>query len=285
MSYTLGVLSDSYRRQLRRLRGVAPIDVVIDKVDALADEFGVRPLGLDFGVSQLASTDRAYLAELKSRLAEKQLIPTVIVGLLGLSADADLSETGLQAATQNLEVARFLGSPLGLYYFSYGGRVTREGRIRLAVEQVRRLADAAAELGMTVTTENYDYFTSDDFLEIFRRVDRPNIGLHNDTGNWLIVGEDPLHATRKMAPYTYHAHVRDYVLQDGVFSSVPIGQGLVDMPAVLDELARIAAQHERFVMAMEMDLDAGDAAAEDEAVRACARYMADWMQRHPAQQS
>ena len=54
-----------------------------------------------------------------------------------------------------------------------------------------RLADAAAEYGMIVTTENYDYFTSDDFLEIFQRLDRPNVGLHNDTGNWLLLDEDP----------------------------------------------------------------------------------------------
>ena len=77
---------------------------------------------------------------------------------------------------------------------------------------------------MIVTTENYDYFTSDDFLEIFQRLDRPNVGLHNDTGNWLLLDEDPLEATRKVAPYTYHAHVRDYDLRDGVFTSVPIGQ-------------------------------------------------------------
>ena len=86
------------------------------------------------------------------------------------------------------------------------------------------MADAAAEYGMIVTTENYDYFTSDDFLEIFQRLDRPNVGLHNDTGNWLLLDEDPLEATRKVAPYTYHAHVRDYDLRDGVFTSVPLGR-------------------------------------------------------------
>jgi sugar phosphate isomerase/epimerase len=181
-------------------------------------------------------------------------------------------------------VAQRLGSPLGLFYFGYGGRVTREGRIRLAVEQVTRLADAAAELGLTVTTENYDYFTSDDFLEIFQRVGRPNVGLHNDTGNWLILDEDPLEATRKMAPYTYHAHVRDYVLRDGVYSSVPIGEGVVDFAPILDEMVAIAAGRDRFVMAMEMDLDAGGPEVEDEAVRACARYMADWASRALATQ-
>jgi sugar phosphate isomerase/epimerase len=206
-------------------------------------------------------------------------VPTVIVGTLLLHADRELSEPTLSRTIANLEVAHRLGSPLGLYYFGYGGRVTREGRVRLAVEQIRRLAAAAGAYGMTVTTENYDFFTGDDFLEIFDRVGRENVGLHNDTGNWLMLGEDPLEATRKLAPYTYHAHVRDYVLQDGVYTSVPIGQGLVNFPPILEQLKKVGEQRDRMVLAMEMDLDEGEAEAEDRAVRECARYMVDWFAR------
>ncbi|MBA2595711.1 MAG: sugar phosphate isomerase/epimerase [Chloroflexia bacterium] len=279
MTVTLGVLGDSYRRQLRRPLDRPPIDIIIDKVAAIADEFALQPLGIDFGVGQLPQTDAAYLDDLRGRLAARGLLPTVIIGSLMLHADREMSEPPLERAIANLEAAHRLGSPIGLFYFGYGGRVTREGRIRLAVEQIGRLAAAAAGYGMLVTTENYDYFTSDDFLEIFRRLDRPNVGLHNDTGNWLLLDEDPLAATKTMAPYTYHAHVRDYALRDGVFTSVPIGQGAVDFPPLLDELTRIAEGRERFVLAMEMDLDTGSEADEDAAVRQCARYMADWYGR------
>jgi sugar phosphate isomerase/epimerase len=280
MSLYLGILSDSYRRQLRRVTDRPRIDVVLEKVEAIARDFGIHPLGIDFSVSQLASTTCGYLDELKARLKESQLIPTVIIGSLMLSADRDLSEPPLLRAIESLEIAHTLGSPLGLYYFSYGGRVTREGRVRLAVEQVRRLADAARPYGLTVTTENYDFFTSQDFLRIFQEVGRDNVGLHNDTGNWLILGEDPLTATRALASYTYHAHVRDYVLRDGIYTSVPIGQGVVDFPSVLAELKRIGRARQRFVLAMEMDLDEGDADTEDTAVRACTQYMVDWLARN-----
>jgi sugar phosphate isomerase/epimerase len=279
MSVMLGVLGDSYRRQLRKPRDRPPVDIIIDKVSAVADEIATRPFGVDFGVGGLSSTDAAYLEDLRGRLAEHDLVPTVIVGSLNLHADSDISEPPLEKAIANLEVAHQLGSPLGLFYFSYGGRVNRDGRIRLAVEQVGRLADAAAEYGMIVTTENYDYFTSDDFLEMFQRLDRPNVGLHNDTGNWLLLDEDPLEATRKVAPYTFHAHVRDYDLRDGVFTSVPIGRGMLDFPPILDELVRVGETRDRFVLAMEMDLDSGGPDEEDEAVRECARYMADWYSR------
>ena len=280
MALTLGVLGDSYRRQLRRTNERAPIDVVIGKVAALSQEFGIRPIGVDFSVGQLASRSDAYLDDLKARLDALEVVPTVIVGTLNLTADRDLSGPSLDSAIENLEVANRLGSPLGLFYFTYGGRVTREGRIRLATEQIRRLADAALSYGMRVTTENFDFFTSADFVEIFEGVGRENVGLHSDTGNWLLLGEDPLEATRKMAPYTYHAHVRDYLLRDGVYVSVPIGQGIVDLPPILDELKRVGEQRDRMVLAIEMDMDEGDESAEDEAVRECARYMADWYARN-----
>jgi sugar phosphate isomerase/epimerase len=276
----LGVLGDSYRRQLRHLHDRAPIDLVIEKVAALSQEYEVRPIGVDFSVSQLASRNGSYLDELKDRLGELQMMPTVIVGTLDLTADRDLSEPPLNNSMENLEVAHRLGSALGLFYFTYGGRVTREGRVRLATEQIRNLADAALTYDMRVTTENFDFFTSDDFIKIFEGVGRENVGLHSDTGNWLLLGEDPLEATSKMAPYTYHAHVRDYALRDGVYVSVPIGQGEVDIPPILDELRRIGGQRDQMVLAVEMDMDEGTEGDEDEAVRECVHYMTDWYTRN-----
>ena len=280
MSLTLGILSDSYRRQLRKPQGRPVIDVVLDKVSNVARELSIEPMGIDFGVGSLPSTEIGYLKELKSRLVDLNLVPTVIIGTLGLHADADFADGPIVNSIRNLEVAHYLGSPLGLFYFGYGGRVKRDGRVRIAVDQIGKLAEAAQDYGMTVTTENYDFFNSDDFLEIFQKVGTNNVGLHNDTGNWLILDEDPLTATRKLAEYTYHAHVRDYRIVDGVCSSVPIGMGDVEFPPVLAELKRIADGKERFVMAMEMDLDVGDAAAEDESVLQCARYMKKWFDQN-----
>ena len=80
MSVMLGVLGDSYRRQLRKPQDRPPVDIIIDKVSAVADEIATRPFGVDFGVGGLSSTDAAYLEDLRGRLAERGLVPTVIVG-------------------------------------------------------------------------------------------------------------------------------------------------------------------------------------------------------------
>ncbi len=83
------------------------------------------------------------------------------------------------------------------------------------------------------------------------------MGILNDTGNWLILNEDPLFATRKCLPRTFHAHVRDYVLEKGVYNGVALGRGLVDFPALLPVLAQ-AATKERMAFTVELDTDNRD---------------------------
>src|SRR5215203_227869 len=108
MSVMLGVLGDSYRRQLRNPQNRPPVDIIIDKVSAIADEIGTRPFGVDFGVGGLPSTDASYLDQLRGRLDQRGLVPTVIVGSLNLHADRDLAEPPLEKAIANLEVAHRL---------------------------------------------------------------------------------------------------------------------------------------------------------------------------------
>ena len=87
MSLMLGILGDSYRRQLRRLPHQAVIDTLLDKVVSVAQEFHIQSLGLDFSVDQLASIEPGYLDELKARFDQLNIVPTVIVGSLVLHAD------------------------------------------------------------------------------------------------------------------------------------------------------------------------------------------------------
>ena len=282
MAPLIGVLSDSYRRQLRRLTETPAIDVLIDKVGGLRDDFGLDRIGLDVGVWQLASTDPGYLAELRSRLDDRGLVPSVLLGSLALVADRDLSGPPLARATGQLAVATALGSPIAMFFFGYGGRVTREGRLRLAIEQVSDLADAASNLGIVLASENYDYFTSSDFVTIIEAVGPDRFGFNNDTGNWQILGEDPLAATSRLLPYTRHVHVRDYVLDDGVYRSVPVGRGDVPVGELLGELLPLADRTSRFGFSVEMDLDAGTDADEDDATRESLRYLLDFAGRSGA---
>ena len=90
MSLMLGILGDSYRRQLREISREAVIDTLLDKVVSVAQEFHIQSLGLDFSVDQLASIEPGYLDELKARFDQLNIVPTAIVGSLVLHADQEL---------------------------------------------------------------------------------------------------------------------------------------------------------------------------------------------------
>ena len=73
MTIIVGSLAfQNWHRQVRQ-KGLGPqqaMDYVIDKTAAAAKRFGFSPMGIDLGVARFPSTDRAYLDELKARLAE-----------------------------------------------------------------------------------------------------------------------------------------------------------------------------------------------------------------------
>ncbi len=151
--------------------------------------------------------------------------------------------------------------------------MTRAATIRLAAESLRELGASAKALRLRVCQENYDYFSSDDLIRVSEGSGLDNVGILNDTGNWLILNEDPLYATRKCLPRTFHAHVRDYVLEKGVYNGVGLGRGLVDFPALLPVLAQ-AASREPIAFTIELDTDNRD---EDEELHESYRYVKAWL--------
>ena len=74
-------------------------------------------------------------------------------------------------------------------------------------------------------------------------------------------------------PQTFHAHVRDYVLEKGVYNGVALGRGLVDFPSLLPVLAQ-AATKERMAFTVELDTDNRD---EDEELHESYRYLKAWL--------
>jgi len=276
MSLVVGCLAgQNWHRQMRRL-GLNPeqrLDHMINKTAAIGKEFGFSPMGIDVGLSALPSTDRAYLDEFKARLSENNLVAMMYVGGVVLSYDEEVRVAALQAGYKQLEALAYLGIPTAGFGCGMNGRVTREGRIRLAIDAVGKLGQAAKSLGIRICQEDFDYFTSDDLVRISAGTGLDNVGINSDTGNWLILGEDPAAATKKCLPYTFHAHVRDYVLEDGVYNGVALGRGLVDFPTILPILAQAGAQ-QRLILSVEVDTDNRD---EDEEAHESYRYLKDWL--------
>lgn len=129
-----------------------------------------------------------------------------------------------------------------------GGRRTRiddwkEHKSRL-VPLLNEAARHAGNHGVVLAIENHIDLYADELVELIETVDSPWLGVCLDTANNLRLLEDPNVAIEKLAPYARATHVKDIAAKGGnprefaFWPSVPVGQGLIDIPHAFNELRK-----------------------------------------------
>jgi sugar phosphate isomerase/epimerase len=88
--------------------------------------------------------------------------------------------------------------------------------------------------------ETHEEITTFEVVRLVEAVGPDVMGITFDTGNVTHRGEDPVAATRRIAPYVRQAHLKDVVhvfADEGLLRQVrPCGQGLVDFETILPVL-------------------------------------------------
>lgn len=76
----------------------------------------------------------------------------------------------------------------------------------------KRIADYAAEYGITTSVENHGYFVqaSDRVQALLHRVNKVNFKTTLDTGNFLCVDENPIKAVKKNIQHASMIHIKDF---------------------------------------------------------------------------
>jgi 3-oxoisoapionate decarboxylase len=121
---------------------------------------------------------------------------------------------------------------------------------------LRPLQDEAERQGVVLAIENHIDLLADELVDLLSTLDSPWIGVCFDTANNLRLFEHPLDVARKLAPWVHATHIKDVITQRGdprtfaFWPSVPVGEGLVEIPAILDVLR---AHHYRGLLAVEID--------------------------------
>ena len=100
------------------------------------------------------------------------------------------------------------------------------------------LRPVLADLGMRALVKTHEEITSHECLALVERVGADRLGVSYDPANMLVRIEEPLAAARRLAPHIAQLHVDDAVLRPEGFDSirrhlVPVGQGIIDWPAIL----------------------------------------------------
>lgn len=88
------------------------------------------------------------------------------------------------------------------------------------VEACRRIADYAAEHGITTSIENHGYFVqaSDRVQTVVNHVNRPNFKTTLDVGNFMCADEESVSAVKKNIPIASMVHIKDFYLRPSHFN-------------------------------------------------------------------
>ena len=118
-------------------------------------------------------------------------------------------------------------------------------QINRLTKMMKEAVKLAEDSGVKLAIENHFDFTTDEILTIITNVDSPYFGLTFDTGNCLRNGDDPVKSARVLARYTFATHLKDVEAIYGwdpkdwmFFSCTPIGQGIVNIEAIIVELEK-----------------------------------------------
>lgn len=200
-------------------------------------------LGVD-GVSLescfFESLEPGYLSDMKAVLDERKLErvlawghPDGLEGGRNEAAWREMNALIPKAQYMGADIMRIVASSLMFRNEPHGPQL--DAVVRMLKESVK----IAADCGVVLAIENHIDYTSAEILQILERVGSEHLKVNFDTGNTLRMMEDPVAAARRLGPYTVATHTKDLDACRHVrpeewffFSSVPVGTGLIDMPAV-----------------------------------------------------
>jgi sugar phosphate isomerase/epimerase len=181
---------------------------------------------------------------------------------------------------EGIETAKKLGTNIVRVFCGdlHGGLTYGEGQGWI-VEGLKQCAGKAEEEGVYLAIENHGLLAgkSEQVKEIIEKVNSPYVGSTFDTGNFLLVHEDPLHAFNRLKEEIVHVHFKDFRRKEeseslkgfksteGVelIGTVP-GDGQVDLSSIVKGLK--AANYQGF---LSIEYEGHDDAKEsnEEAVR------------------
>ncbi|MCY3719336.1 MAG: sugar phosphate isomerase/epimerase [Anaerolineaceae bacterium] len=181
-------------------------------------------------------------------------LPVYSISTNFLQPDESEREAELASLKHGVDLATQLGAPL-LRVFSgdlLPGYTFEQGFSRV-VDSLATGAEYAAGRQITLVLENHGKVAgrSEQVRAIIEAVDSAALRCNLDTGNFLLVGENPVEASAALADFVALVHLKDLDLAsreqtdhvhaglDGQrYTGVIVGEGLVDFSAIVEILVQ-----------------------------------------------
>ncbi|MCE5325236.1 MAG: sugar phosphate isomerase/epimerase [Planctomycetaceae bacterium] len=174
----------------------------------------------------------------------------------------DKTPAAIEGVKRELQIAAILGAPVLRHDAAWRGpedskdEAAFDAVLPQLAEACREITQFAAELGIRTCVENHGYFVQDSVrcAKLARAVGDRNFGWLIDIGNFLCADDDPVVATKRMAPFVVHVHAKDFRVTPAAGSAgkgglrsrggallegTAVGEGSVDVPACMAALKAV----------------------------------------------
>ena len=167
-------------------------------------------------------------------------------------------ETALKDVKDSIDMAVLFGSKVVRVFSGDQAKgTTFEQAKEQIIKGLKASSEYAEERGITLCLENHGLFAgqSDQVLEIIDQVGSSSLRSTFDTGNFLLVNEDPTDAITKLKSQVAHVHFKDFLkvepsykgetyqaLNGDKFKGTIVGDGQVDLTFILSNLKQLDYQ-------------------------------------------
>lgn len=199
------------------------------------------------------------LPKVKHLLSEKNLIVSAYdISNNFVKASKEERNTEIQKVYNGIDIAKKLNTNVvRIFSGDLSETVSFEQGKSWIIESLKESASYAEEHGIILAIENHGYFAgrSEQVIELIEAVGSTHLRSTLDTGNFLLVDEDPSHAATALKKYVSHVHFKDFVnvgndyeghafhsLSGDRFIGTIAGEGKVDLHHVIHELKSVNYQ-------------------------------------------
>jgi sugar phosphate isomerase/epimerase len=197
--------------------------------------------------------EKSEIPKVKKQIADVGLkLAVYSIGNDFFEPDPAARARQLEHVKHSVDVANELGADLlRVFSGSHQEGYTLEQGVDWVMDGLSASAEYAQQHRVTLALENHGLIAgrSDQVRGIIQTVNSPALRANLDTGNFLLVGQDPTDAVRELAPLAVLVHLKDFrpadpnqtvhiykALDGRAYTGAVTGEGLVDLPAVVSIL-------------------------------------------------
>jgi sugar phosphate isomerase/epimerase len=202
---------------------------------------GVRSVQVGIGVHE-----PSYVRALRGKAETDSMHLEGIVALPAGQAGLDRFEAEVRTAKEAGAAVLRTVTLSGRRYETFDSAASFRKFADMALHRLRLAAAVVARHGMLLAVENHKDWRAEELIALLKKAGGDQLGVCLDVGNSISLLEDPMEVVETLAPRAFTTHFKDMAVEeyrDGfLLSEVPLGQGLIDLPRVVQTLRQARAE-------------------------------------------